>query len=536
MSEIRRAVVKSYDAATHKADVQIAGSLTVWLDAVRVATNIPAADVVTGRQCTVLFLDPSNQDTAVIISIQGAAPSTGSVLVATATSALTLTSTAQSIVGDGDSSKVRILLPTPGDWLIEATCDFHITTSAVNFSAIGELFVNDSGSAETGALIKEMQAKDRATVAQRWKVTTTAADTPVELKARKDTSSGVARAEASQTRLTAIGPNRTADPIPTPSATVVDETTFGQVAAAGSATPYSRGDHTHGTPTDPVPTHVALANPHTVYGALAQAETWAALQTFNAGISLAAGQTIQAAGTPRYEPANSSPHNKLTGDVYVTGGITLDGLSPAGSLLRLFRNQTLPAGFAPLTIIAGVHTIANDGNQIPLLDVVAQIANTGHINTQLWGLRFRPALNAGTFSEADSIKTDPQIIGSALVTTMRQFHAGKAGSFLFTPAAGSGTHVGLDVDDLGHANFATTIGVRIANQTASPTARLIEALGLTNTNLRVNAADPPDAALATEGDSAIYLAWMENGAVNLRQLRWRQQNQLGATDKVLIAA
>jgi len=196
----------------------------------------------------------------------------------------------------------------------------------------------------------------------------------------------------------------------------------------------------------------------------------------------------------------------------------------------------IPAGFAPLTIIAGVHTIANDGNQIPLLDVVAQIANTGHINTQLWGLRFRPALNAGTFSEADSIKTDPQIIGSALVTTMRQFHAGKAGSFLFTPAAGSGTHVGLDVDDLGHANFATTIGVRIANQTASPAARLIEALGLTNTNLRVNAADPPDAALATEGDSAIHLAWMENGAVNLRQLRWRQQNQLGATDKVLIAA
>ena len=77
MSEIRRAIVKSYDAVAHKAAVQIAGSLAVWLDDVRVATNIPAADVVAGRQCTVLFLDPSNQDDAVVIAVQGALPSGG---------------------------------------------------------------------------------------------------------------------------------------------------------------------------------------------------------------------------------------------------------------------------------------------------------------------------------------------------------------------------------------------------------------------------------------------------------------------------
>jgi hypothetical protein len=77
VAEIKRATVKSYDAATHKATVQIAGSLGVWLDGVRVATNIPAADVVADRQCTVLFLDPSNQDDAVVIAIQGASPSGG---------------------------------------------------------------------------------------------------------------------------------------------------------------------------------------------------------------------------------------------------------------------------------------------------------------------------------------------------------------------------------------------------------------------------------------------------------------------------
>jgi hypothetical protein len=74
---IKRAIVKSYDAGAHKADVQIGGSLGVWLDGVRVATNIPAADVVPGRQCSVLFFDPSNQDDALVLTIQGAPPSGG---------------------------------------------------------------------------------------------------------------------------------------------------------------------------------------------------------------------------------------------------------------------------------------------------------------------------------------------------------------------------------------------------------------------------------------------------------------------------
>lgn len=74
---IRKAIIKSYDAQAHQATVQIAGSLGVWLPGVRVATDIPAADVVAGRQCTVLFLDPSNPDDAVVITIQGATPSGG---------------------------------------------------------------------------------------------------------------------------------------------------------------------------------------------------------------------------------------------------------------------------------------------------------------------------------------------------------------------------------------------------------------------------------------------------------------------------
>jgi len=76
VSVIKRGVIQSYDPAAHKAVVQIAGSLAVFLPGLRVATNIPAADVVPGRQATVLLLDPSNPDDAVIVAVQGANPST----------------------------------------------------------------------------------------------------------------------------------------------------------------------------------------------------------------------------------------------------------------------------------------------------------------------------------------------------------------------------------------------------------------------------------------------------------------------------
>jgi len=45
----------------------------------------------------------------------------------------------------------------------------------------------------------------------------------------------------------------------TPSESVVSETSFGQSPAAGTSANYSKGDHTHGTPTDPVPAHASLA-------------------------------------------------------------------------------------------------------------------------------------------------------------------------------------------------------------------------------------------------------------------------------------
>lgn len=67
--------------------------------------------------------------------------------------------------------------------------------------------------------------------------------------------------------LYARGDHTHGTPVHVPSAAVVAETTFGLASTAGVSLQWSRGDHTHGTPayTDPVPAHVAAADPHPVY-------------------------------------------------------------------------------------------------------------------------------------------------------------------------------------------------------------------------------------------------------------------------------
>jgi hypothetical protein len=50
-----------------------------------------------------------------------------------------------------------------------------------------------------------------------------------------------------------------------PGDSVESETSFGYGADPGIQETYSRGDHTHGTPTDPIPAHVADEDPHPVY-------------------------------------------------------------------------------------------------------------------------------------------------------------------------------------------------------------------------------------------------------------------------------
>lgn len=69
--EIRKGVIKGFDAGSYTATVQVAGSLSVWLDGVPVSRAIASGEVVEGRTCAVLFFDPSNPKDGVVLAVWG---------------------------------------------------------------------------------------------------------------------------------------------------------------------------------------------------------------------------------------------------------------------------------------------------------------------------------------------------------------------------------------------------------------------------------------------------------------------------------
>ena len=67
--EVRKGVIKDFDSGSYKATVQVAGSLSVWLEGVAVARNIASSEMVTGRSCALIFFDETNPEDAVIVAV-----------------------------------------------------------------------------------------------------------------------------------------------------------------------------------------------------------------------------------------------------------------------------------------------------------------------------------------------------------------------------------------------------------------------------------------------------------------------------------
>ena len=67
--DVRRGVVKAFDSGSYRATVQVAGSLSVWLEGVPVARNIGAAEMVAGCLCAVIFFDEANPQDAVLVAV-----------------------------------------------------------------------------------------------------------------------------------------------------------------------------------------------------------------------------------------------------------------------------------------------------------------------------------------------------------------------------------------------------------------------------------------------------------------------------------
>jgi len=66
---IKKGALKSFNETTYLATVQIAGSLSVWLENIPTSRAIPASEMVSGRSVAVLFIDPSNFSDSVIVAV-----------------------------------------------------------------------------------------------------------------------------------------------------------------------------------------------------------------------------------------------------------------------------------------------------------------------------------------------------------------------------------------------------------------------------------------------------------------------------------
>lgn len=70
MSTNLRAVVRTFDSATYTASVQIVGSRSSYLDGVPVSRGIPAAEMVTGRDCVLVAFESTDPADLVLVGVR----------------------------------------------------------------------------------------------------------------------------------------------------------------------------------------------------------------------------------------------------------------------------------------------------------------------------------------------------------------------------------------------------------------------------------------------------------------------------------
>ncbi len=66
---IKKSVLKAWYSGTYTATIQISGSNKAYLEDIKVARNIPSAEMVISRNLAVIFQDRSNPADAVVIAV-----------------------------------------------------------------------------------------------------------------------------------------------------------------------------------------------------------------------------------------------------------------------------------------------------------------------------------------------------------------------------------------------------------------------------------------------------------------------------------
>jgi hypothetical protein len=69
--DITKGVLKSFNATSYTATVQLAGSYKAYLEGIAVARNIPGVEMVVGRKLAVILFDEHNPKEAVVVGVYG---------------------------------------------------------------------------------------------------------------------------------------------------------------------------------------------------------------------------------------------------------------------------------------------------------------------------------------------------------------------------------------------------------------------------------------------------------------------------------
>lgn len=69
MAEIRRGVVRSFDAVSYRATLQIDDSRSAFAVDVPVSRGIPAGEMVAGRACVVVLQNPDDATDAAVVAV-----------------------------------------------------------------------------------------------------------------------------------------------------------------------------------------------------------------------------------------------------------------------------------------------------------------------------------------------------------------------------------------------------------------------------------------------------------------------------------
>jgi len=292
------------------------------------------------------------------------------------------------------------------------------------------------------------------------------------------------------------------------------------------------------------------ANESIIIGGTAHATHATSIISMLDHVQMASAKAIKdSGGTSRYLVATTTPHNTITGDTRIgvsTNTWTAIGTAviAVGTLLRIHGTYAGGALIGIALMDAG--TISHTVDYLttialksqPTIGFGAGVADAGTIR----GLHFVPTLSSGgtiTAGLIDAVYASYIVSNqSGTFTALAFFRAAAPGILSGTPTL---TDVyGLIVENIGNVRTTNAYGVYISNITnATGLNRLLQAQGLSNENLRVDAGDPTTPG-ALKGRSQILGQFNENGALAVRRVEWVDAGAIGgagipANAKVLVA-